>query len=306
MIKSIRWMIPAALCGSFFVAAPAAKSEIPAAEAAKIAAAIPAAPLAKPKKARKVLVFSVTNGFKHGSIPTGHEAFRQLGEKTGAFEAVISDELANFESASIKQFDAICFLSTTGDPFMPNGDTLKGMNDDQRKEAQARGLALRESMMGFIKGGGGFVGIHSATDTFYEWADYGTMICGYFNGHPWGAGTEVSIKVEPGKEKHPLAVMFGGENLEFKEEIYQFKEPYDSSKVEMLLRLDTEKTDMNGKGNREDKDYGVSWARNWGKGRVFYSSLGHNEHIFQNPKVLLHFLAGLQWSIGDLEAPVSK
>jgi len=291
MIKSIRWMIPAALCGSFFAAAPTAKAEIPAEEAAKIAAAVPAAPLAKPKKARKVLVFSVTNGFRHSSIPTGHEAFRQLGEKTGAFEAVISNDLANFEPANIKKFDAICFLSTTGDPF---------------KEAEARGLALRESMMGFIKGGGGFVGIHSATDTFYEWADYGSMICGYFNGHPWDAGTEVSIKVEPGKEKHPLAVMFGGENLNFKEEIYQFKAPYDSSKVEMLLRLDTEKTDMNGKGNREDKDYGVSWARNWGKGRVFYSSLGHNEHIFQNPKVLLHFLAGLQWSMGDLEAPVSK
>ena len=303
MIKSIRRLIPVALCGALIATAHA---EISAEDTAKITAALPEAAPAKPKKPRKVLVFSVTNGFKHGSIPTGQAAVRLLGEKTGAYQAVVSDDLANFEPANIKQFDVICFLSTTGDPFMPHNDALKAMTDEQRKAAGERGLALRESMMGFIKGGGGFVGIHSATDTFYEWAEYGTMICGYFNGHPWNAGTEVSIKVEPGKEKHPLAVMFGGENLNFKEEIYQFKEPYDSSKVEMLLRLDTEKTDMNGKGNREDKDYGVSWARNWGKGRVFYSSLGHNEHIYQNPKILLHFLAGLQWSMGDLDAAVSK
>jgi type 1 glutamine amidotransferase len=303
MIKSIRRLIPVALCGALIATAHA---EISAEDTAKITAALPEAAPAKPKKPRKVLVFSVTNGFKHGSIPTGQAAVRLLGEKTGAYQAVVSDDLANFEPANIKQFDVICFLSTTGDPFMPHNDALKAMTDEQRKAAGERGLALRESMMGFIKGGGGFVGIHSATDTFYEWAEYGTMICGYFNGHPWNAGTEVSIKVEPGKEKHPLAVMFGGENLNFKEEIYQFKEPYDSSKVEMLLRLDTEKTDMNGKGNRADNDYGVSWARNWGKGRVFYSSLGHNEHIFQNPKVLLHFLAGLQWAAGDLAAPVSK
>jgi type 1 glutamine amidotransferase len=131
------------------------------------------------------------------------------------------------------------------------------------------------------------------------------MINGCFNGHPWNADVQVSIKVEPGQEKHPLVAMFGGQNIEFAEEIYQFKEPYDSKSVHMLLRLDTEKTDMTRPGiKRTDGDFGVSWARPWEKGRVFYSSLGHNHAMYWHPKVLSHYLAGIQWAIGDYKVEV--
>jgi hypothetical protein len=117
----------------------------------------------------------------------------------------------------------------------------------------------------------------------------------------------VSIKVEPGQEKHPLVAMFNGENVEFPEEIYQLKEPYDSKAVHMLLRLDTEKTDMTVKGiKRTDNDFGVAWARHWEKGRVFYCSLGHNHEIYWNPKVLGHYLAGTQWALGDYQAEVKN
>lgn len=127
------------------------------------------------------------------------------------------------------------------------------------------------------------------------------MLGAYFDGHPWGANKNVSIKVEPGKEKHKLAVMFEGKNVEFPEEIYQFKDPYDSKKYEMLLRLDPEKTDMKVGGiKRTDGDFGVAWTKNWGKGRVFYCSLGHNHEIYWHPKVLRHYLAGIQWAMGDL------
>ena len=106
-------------------------------------------------------------------------------------------------------------------------------------------------------------------------------------------------------ESHPVVAMLEGKNLEFKEEIYQLKDPYDSSKVRMLLRLDPERSKMDVKGiRREDKDFGVAWIREWGKGRVFYCSLGHNDHIYMNPTVLKHYLAGIQWALGDLEAPV--
>lgn len=130
------------------------------------------------------------------------------------------------------------------------------------------------------------------------------MMNGYFAGHPWNAGTNVHIYVEPGKEEHPLVAMFGGEPVEFKEEIYQFKDPYDSSKVDMLLRLDPEKSDKK-KGARKDNDYGVAWARNWEKGRVFYCSLGHNHDMYWHPKVMRHYLAGIQWALGDYEVEVS-
>ncbi|MGJ8634397.1 MAG: ThuA domain-containing protein [Luteolibacter sp.] len=283
-------------------------AQAPAGAAEKIEAALPSEAFVKPEKPRKLLVFARTNGFKHKSIPTGKLAFEALGKSTGAFETVVSDDLSNFEKENISQFDAICFLNTTGSPFGPSRGEKKKLSKEELKDLKTEELTLRESLMSFIENGGGFVGIHSATDTFYDWPEYGDMIGAYFDGHPWGAGQQVSIKVEPGKEQHPLAKMFGGENISFKEEIYQFKEPYDSSNLNMLLRLDTEKSDMTGlKGlKRKDKDFGVSWVRNHGKGRVFYSSIGHNHDMFWNEKILSHYLAGIQWALGDLKVTLDE
>ncbi len=279
--------------------------EPPAGAAEKIADALPDKPYAKPAKPRKLLIFSVTNGFHHASIATGQLAFTELGKKTGAFEAVVSNDLANFEADKLKDFDAVCFLSTTGEVFSPSKDQAKTMTPEQLKEAEVKAELLKANLMAFIKAGKGFVGIHSATDCCYKWPDYGQMINGYFDGHPWGAGTDVSIKVEPGQEKNPLVAMFEGKNVDFKEEIYQLKDPYDSKKVDMLLRLDTEKTKIDLPGvKRTDKDFGVAWARNWGKGRVFYCSLGHNHDIYSHPTVLKHYLVGLQWAIGDFKVDV--
>ena len=271
----------------------------------KITAALPDKPFAKPQKARKVLVFSKTNGFHHASIATGKIALAEMGKKTGAFDVVISDDLANFEIDALKSFDAVCFLSTTLNVFSPNAEELKSMSDADKKTAEQRDARLKDNLMKFVKSGRGFVGIHAATDTFYEWPEYNQMINGCFDGHPWTADVKVSIKVEPGQEKHPLVAMFGGENVEFPEEIYQFKAPYDSKAVHMLLRLDTTKTDMTRSGiKRTDGDFGVAWARHWEKGRVFYCSLGHNHEIYWNPKVLSHYLAGIQWALGDYQVDV--
>lgn len=158
--------------------------------------------------------------------------------------------------------------------------------------------------MNFIKSGKGFIGIHSATDTFYKWPEYGEMLGGYFDGHPWRANTPVSVKVENGQEKHTCCAHLDGKNLEFKEEIYQFKAPYDPKKLHVLLRLDPDKMDLT-TGKRKDNDYAVSWVKMHEKGRVFYCSLGHNHHIYQNPKVLQHYLKGMQWALGDLEVNVN-
>ena len=268
----------------------------------RIKQTVPKEPHVKPEKARKLLIFTVTNGWKHPSIPVGTAAFRIMGEETGAYEPVVSNDLSNFEKENISEYAAICFLNTTGEPFSPSKEALEAMNEEEKKEAAEYSDELKESFMNFVKNGGGFVGIHSATDTFYEWPEYGEMINGYFDGHPWNSDMDVSVKVEPGKEKHRLVSMFEGENLEFKEEIYQLKDPYDSSEVDMVLRLDTEKTNMDVKGvKRTDGDFGVAWSRPWGKGRVFYSSLGHNEHIYMNNKVMRHYLAGIQYAIGDYD-----
>lgn len=272
----------------------------------QILAAVPEKPLAAPAKQRKLLVFAVTNGFRHQSIPTGQLMLRLMGEKTGAFEAVVSDDLANFEAEALAKFDAVCFLNTTGNPFLPHKDVMKDLDEAAKAAATERMERLKKNLMGYIRGGGGFVGVHAATDTFYDWPEYGEMINGYFDGHPWGANTAVSLKVEPGQEEHPLAAMFRGENINISEEIYQLKDPYQSQRVRMLLRLDTERSPMDLKGiKRTDKDFGVSWARKWDDGRVFYTALGHNHAIYWHPEIVLHFLAGVQWALGDLEADAS-
>lgn len=271
--------------------------------ASEITAAMSGLEVKKSAKPRKLLVFSLTRGFKHASIKTGNLMMPIMGEKTGAFEAVVSNDLSNFEPENIKQFDAICFLNTTLEVFTPAKGTLAKMSDAEKKEATEQETRLKKSLMDFIKSGKGFVGIHAATDTFYQWPEYGEMIGGYFDGHPWRANTPVSVKVETGEEKHTCCAHLQGKNLEFKEEIYQFKAPYDPKKLHILLRLDPDKMDLS-IGKRSDKDYAVSWVKHHGKGRVFYCSLGHNHHIYQNPQVLQHYLSGIQWALGDLKVDV--
>ncbi len=258
----------------------------------------------KPIKPRKLLVFSLTRGFKHASIQTGKIMMPIMAEKTGAFEVIVSDDLSNFEPENIQKFDAICFLNTTLEVFTPAKGTLAKMSEADKKESAEQEARLKKSLMEFIKSGKGFVGIHAASDTFYQWPEYGEMLGGYFDGHPWRANTPVSVKVENGQEKHSCCAHLQGKNLEFKEEIYQFKAPYDPKKLHILLRLDPDKMDLS-IGKRSDKDYAVSWVKHHGKGRVFYCSLGHNHHIYKNAKVLQHYLNGIQWALGDLEADSS-
>lgn len=256
----------------------------------------------KPKQPRRMLVFSVTRGYRHGSIGIGKKAFQLLGEKTGAYEAVVSDDLANFEKGKIEQFDTICFLNTTLSVFRPNARDLKGKSAAELAEVDATEARLKANLLEFVKSGGGFVGIHAATDTYYDWPEYGEMIGGYFNGHPWGHNTAVSIKADEKALDDPIIASLGKSSLDFKEEIYQFKAPYDSKKLNVLLRLDTEKSNMKVFGvKREDGDFGVSWTKSYGRGRVFYCALGHNEHIYWNPTVLSIYLNGVRWSMGDLD-----
>ena len=267
----------------------------------KIAKAIPSA-LVQPPQPRKILIFSLTNGFRHKSIETAKIAFPMLGEQTGAFEAVVSDDLEHFQKDAINQFDAICFVNTTQEVFLPNKAALATMTEQQIAAAHKLSDTIKENLMRYINEGGAFVGIHAATDTFYDWPEYGAMIGGYFWGHPWRANSPVHIDVDPNAKNHPIVAHLKGEPLRFREEIYQHKDPYDSSKCDMLLRLDPSKSDQTVKKvRRKDNDFGVSWTKNHGKGRVFYCSIGHNHDMYWNPDVLSIYLNGIQWAMGDLK-----
>ncbi|MEZ7956851.1 MAG: ThuA domain-containing protein [Rubritalea sp.] len=297
--------------GLYIASAKSDKADIPkVTNEAKIKQALKQADLKSPasgaerdNKKKRVLVFSKTNGFRHKSIGTGKQALKLMGESSGGFEVVISDDLVNFDQNKIKDFDAICFLNTTLNVFSPKKNELKKMSDAEKKVASGLEQTRKTNLLNFIAGGKGFIGIHSATDTFYEWPEYGMMLGGYFDGHPWTANMEVSIKADEKNNAHALlkGVIPADEGeLRFKEEIYQLKDPYDSNKLTMLLRLDSDASQKPRGGiKRKDKDFGVSWIKPHEKGRVFYSSLGHNDHIYWNKNVLRHYYAGIIYALGE-------
>lgn len=273
-------------------------------ELAKIDAALPKAALAAPARERRVLVYSATAGFRHKSIPHGKYALEHLGSATGAFTAVVSDDPANFEPATLKTFDAVVLLSPTQDFFTPGEKALAPLSEEQRAAHKARHARLIEALADYVQAGGGVVGIHAATDACYTQARYGEMMGGYFNGHPWTAGSNVTVVVED-REHALIKPVFDQPDFRVKDEIYQFKDtPYTREKLRILLRLDPSRSDALKPGTkvRDDHDFPISWVQTFGKGRVFYTSLGHNPDIYWNPTLLRHYLAGIQFAVGDLPA----
>lgn len=251
----------------------------------KIEAALPDSAYAVPEAPRQLLVFHRVEGFNHSSIPTGIAALQRLGEKTGAYQATVSEDMAMFNEAQLSRFDAVCFLNTTKLSFE---DPIH-----------------RANLMAFVKSGKGVVGIHAATDNFYNWLEASQMIGGQFDQHPWtGDGTWAGIVEDYG---HPLTQMFPKKTFDINDEIYRIKPANIRDNCRVLVALDmTEAVNLDVSGLRfSDKDIPISWVRDFGKGRVFYSSLGHNDHIYWHPVILRHYLAGIQFALGDLPAPTA-
>ncbi|MEE8450991.1 MAG: ThuA domain-containing protein [Thermoguttaceae bacterium] len=252
-------------------------------EEAKIDAAVPTEATAQPRTPRKLLVFSLVGG-NHTARPYGAMALDLMAKKTGAFEVVHTTDPAIFKSEELKQFDAVCFN---------NSNRLQCFEDPE----------LQRGLIDFVKSGKGFVGIHAAATNFSaQWgSDFpegAALVGGIFNGHPWHEKVTIALE-EPG---HPLNRAFGGRGFEVTDEMYQFDGPHSRDKLRILLRIDETKTDMDraNKMDRPDDDFAVSWVQRFGKGRVFYCSLGHEHDIFWNRAVLRHYLDGIQFALGDL------
>ena len=271
----------------------------------RIEKALPEAPIVVPKEKRRILIFSATAGFRHRSIPVGKKALERLGEVTGAYDALISDDPVNFEPDALRRFDSVLLLSPTQDFFMPNNNERKNLSDQEWGALKKRHVRLVDNLVNYVKSGGGLMGIHAATDACYAHKEYGSTMGGYFWGHPWSAQHNVTIVVED-PEHATMRPVFGDlKDFRIKDEIYQFKEePYSRDKLRVLLHLDPERSDPVDEASihRTDCDFAVSWVQKVGQGRVFYSALGHNDHIYWNPLMLMHFLAGIQFACGDLEA----
>ena len=245
-------------------------------------------PTAKAKKARKVLVLSKAKGWYHSSIETGKTCMRLMAKQSGAFTADFNDDPKFYTPENLAQYDALVFNNTT--------HSQELFNTEQR-----------EAILGFIKNGGGFFGIHSAADcgtsvgkSKKTWPEITEMIGGAFDGHPWTHKGMYGIRNED--PNHPLVAPLEGKNFKISDEIYKHKD-YKRENQRVLWSIDMLES-YKPKG-RKDHDHAVLWVKNYGKGRVFFSALGHNESVFANEKILQVWLNGLQFAMGDIDVDVS-
>jgi len=248
---------------------------------AKLGEAVAGLTCVKPEAPRKILVIYRCDGFKHRCIPLCNKMLELLGPASGSFEATFSDQMSSFDAKTLASYDAILFNNTTRLKF--------------ETEAQ------KSALIDFVRAGKGVIGIHAASDNFYDFPEAAEMMGGMFDGHPWTAGGTWGVKLD--EPDHPLNASFGGKGFEIKDEIYQIKGSYSRTTHRVLLSLNMEHPATAGrKGQkRADKDNAIAWIKRFGKGRVFYCSLGHNNDVYWNKAVVAHYLAGIQYALGDLK-----
>lgn len=250
-----------------------------------IAQQTPAATQSKPH-IKHVLVVGETKGFEHDSISAAMVAVYEMGKQSGLWDAtlrtdteLLTKKKLGRNAKNLDYFDAIVFASTTGELDLDASqktDLISAIHDE----------------------GKGFVGIHAALDTNYTWPEYGEMIGGWFDQHPWGTFDAPIINEEPGS---PIVKQFP-KAFTKRDEIYQ---PTDWSrdKVNVLLSLDPAKLNYanNDRVHRADHDFAVAWTKMYGKGRVFYSTLGHTTESWDDPDIRTMYFEGIKWALGLTE-----
>lgn len=229
----------------------------------------------------KALMLTQSVGFVHGSVnrkdaplAPAEIAMTQLGQQSGLFDVHCSQNAAaDFTKENLARYQLVMFYTTGKLPI-----SEENLDYFFQEWLLAKGHA--------------FVGFHSATDTFHDYKPYWDMIGGTFDGHPWNAGETVTISVHD--TAHPAMKPFG-EEFQIKDEIYQYKN-WQPEKVRLLMSLNMAKCNIK-------KPYlvPVSWVKEYGNGRMFYTNLGHNEATWTNPQVIAHITGGIQWALGQAD-----
>lgn len=276
---------------------PHARAAAPLSDAdrARIEQALPRKAFVRPERPRRLLIFTRNVGYPgHPSIAHANEAFTRMGQMTGAFEAVVSDDPEMFRPETLRRFDAVFFNNTVGNCFT--------------------NAELRRSLLEFVTGGGGLLGVHGTSVAFTrwpgaveDWPEFGFMIGARGAAHK-ESNERVWIRVED--PDHPLTRVFGGRDFEYQDEFFRFSEPFSRQRVRVLLSMDITRTEAAGGkpregGFRADNDFALAWVRHYGRGRVFYSTIGHNPGVFQDARMLRFYLAAIQFALGDLPAPTT-
>ena len=228
-------------------------------------------------KAPRMLMLSQSVGFKHGAVTRkdaqlspAERAITTLGVSSGLYRADCIQKSEDITKEMLDGYDIVMFYTTGDLPLKPE---------------------VRDYLFGewVKKKGHGFLGAHSAADTFHNYEPYWEMLGGTFISHPWTSGETVTIKVHD--QEHPASKPWG-EELTIKDEIYRFKN-WQPEKVRVLASLDFEKTK-----HREPYHVPILWVKEYGDGKVMHMSLGHNEHVWENPKFLDSLKGGIAWMLG--------
>jgi type 1 glutamine amidotransferase len=252
---------------------------------------LPPAPHAKQIHLKHVLVIGQTKGFEHDSVSAAMDAVYQMGKKSGLWDTTMRTDTELLtkkdlprNAKNLNYFDVLIFASTTGELDMD--------------------ASQKQDMMSFIKEDGkGFVGIHAALDTNYTWPEYGEMIGGWFDQHPWMTFNAPIINEDP---SFPAVSHLPHEFVKF-DEIYQPK-AWSRDKVNVLLSLDPSRLDYtnNPRIHRADHDFPVAWSKSYGKGRVFYSTLGHTEESWNDPDIQKMYFEAIKWTLGMTDGSTSS
>jgi type 1 glutamine amidotransferase/sugar phosphate isomerase/epimerase len=251
----------------------------------QIDAATPRKAIVPPKKPRKLLVTDLQMYSGHPSIPHGNLLIELMGKYTGAFTPVFSNDLELLKYPRIKEFDAVYLNNVCG---MIHNDP-----------------EVREGILRYVREGGGIGGHHAVTFANNNWPEFAEMMGGWAGAHH----TEKQV-IKVDDPNSPLTKSFGAASFEHTDEFYHFPvySPYSREKQHILLSLDVEKSDMATAGRfcpectRPDQDYGLAWIRTYGKGRTYFTPLGHTTDFYTKQMWTQHLLAAIQYILGDLDA----
>ena len=219
----------------------------------------------------RILYVTHSAGFRHDVIPTSRAVLKQLGEASRAFRITTTEDVSALTAENLRHYAAVMFF-TTGE--LPISDAQKA------------------ALLTFVRSGRGFLGVHSATDTFYMWPEYGKLVGGYFNEHPW----HQKVTIDVADPMSPL-VGFLAPSFAVDDEIYQIRD-FDAQTSRILLRLDPASVDLDAPNvHRQDYGWPLAWTRSFGRGRVFYTALGHEEGVWRDPRYQQMLTNAILWTI---------
>ena len=213
----------------------------------------------------RVLMLTAARGFRHDSIPVAREVMSGLASSTGTFTVTMTEDVSSITATTLSAYDVLFFALTTG----------------ELEFSQVQ----KSAIIDFVSQGKGFLGVHSATDTLYDWPDYGRLVGAYFKEHPWTQSATVVVEDTSNPSTTGL-----GERFSITEEFYTFRDN-PRPRVHVLLRLDAQSVGATG-------DYPLGWTQSFGAGRSYYNALGHFVETWRDSRFQRQLIGAIQWAAG--------